>query len=152
MGVPMPTRDEELALLLLETVPAFMAEIRDQMQAQGGPDLTLVQFRALRHVGRHEGITMGELAEHLAVGRPAASKIVQALVERGWIEREPSAEDRRQVALRLGPAAKAGWKRMRELARGRIAQRLAPLTTTERASLEAGLRALQRLLAREGGA
>jgi len=44
---------------------------------------------------------LSELAEHQNVSLPSMSSTVQTLVERGWLERDRSADDRREVTLRM---------------------------------------------------
>lgn len=129
----------------------LMGDMRERMlEARGGkdPELKFSEFRVLGFVGRHDGCSLSEVANGLGLALPAASKIVQALVERGHMERETSEEDRRQVRLHIGPEAKAGWKRAKEYARAALAQRLAPLTTEEREQLAEGLRAVRRVLSK----
>jgi len=138
--------DEELAGLLLESIPPAMAEIRETMRAGRSPDLTVAQFRALGYVGRHEGATLSALADHLGLSRPAASKLVQTLVDRGLVEREQGEDDRRQVALRVSPQALASWRKAREGTRRWMAERLSGLPREDRDALASGLRVLHRVL------
>ena len=146
----MPPKDDELVVLLLETVPMMMGDLRERVRAMGDRDLTLPQLRVLGYVGRHEGASLSDVAEALGLARPQASKLVQALVERGLLARETSSEDRRQVSLRLGETARKRWKEVRDAARASLTKRLAGLTREERAHLAAGLRGLRRVLSEDG--
>lgn len=141
----MPARDDELASLLLATVPRLMSDLRRHIGAR--PMLTLSEMGAIRTIGLHEGTTLGALALQLGIGRSAASKIVQSLVEKGHVERKVSEADRRQTLLRLSTRSRATWKKIRETSRAKLASRLADLTATERAALIKGLRGLDRILA-----
>ena len=52
-------------------------------------------------IGRAPGISVKELAEILRTDKSAISRSVEELVQKGFVERNPSKEDRRYVELRL---------------------------------------------------
>lgn len=52
-------------------------------------------------IGRKPGISVKELAEILRTDKSAISRSVEELVQKGFVERKPSKEDRRYVELRL---------------------------------------------------
>ena len=52
-------------------------------------------------IGRKPGISVKELAELLRTDKSAISRSVEELVQKGFVERNPSKEDRRYVELRL---------------------------------------------------
>ncbi|MBR6537053.1 MAG: MarR family transcriptional regulator [Lachnospiraceae bacterium] len=52
-------------------------------------------------IGRKPGISVKELAEILRMDKSAISRSVEELVQKGFVERNPSKEDRRYVELRL---------------------------------------------------
>ena len=90
----------ELAVTLFEAGPHKEA----RSQARGEP-LTGRQMRAVVFLAHRGGITMGELADGLEIGRAAASELVARLTEKGVVVREDDPEDRRVVHVRLvGPA------------------------------------------------
>jgi DNA-binding MarR family transcriptional regulator len=63
-------------------------------------DLTLAQYRVLALVAAgDERATL--LAGRLAITKPSVSAVVDGLVERGCLAREPVAGDRRAVRLRI---------------------------------------------------
>ena len=64
-------------------------------------DLAPHHARALRVVGRHDGIRPGELAGHLRVAPRSVTDVVDALEERGLLERRPDPTDRRATVLAL---------------------------------------------------
>jgi DNA-binding MarR family transcriptional regulator len=59
------------------------------------------QVRALRVVSHHEGIRPGELAIHLRVAPRSVTDVVDALEERGLLERRRDPGDRRATVLAL---------------------------------------------------
>jgi DNA-binding MarR family transcriptional regulator len=64
-------------------------------------DLTLSQIKALFLLSDAHDLTVGGLAEKLRVGRPAASILVEVLVEHGYVERIEDRADRRRTFVRL---------------------------------------------------
>ena len=75
-------------------------------RAAGERDLTLAQFRVLALVD--EGDERSSLlAERLAVAKPTITAVVDGLVERGFLVREPVAGDRRSIRVALTPDGRA---------------------------------------------
>lgn len=52
-------------------------------------------------IGRKPGISVKELAEILRIDKSGVSRAVEELVQKGYVERNPSKEDRRYVVLTL---------------------------------------------------
>ncbi len=92
---------EETASRLLETVPPVMRCIRGEMRLHRGHDLSVPQFRSLSFVKRSPEASLSDLAEHLGLTLPAASKIVEGLVSQKLVTRRDSKEDRRRMMLSL---------------------------------------------------
>jgi DNA-binding MarR family transcriptional regulator len=95
---------------------------------------------------RRRTYNVSELADRLEVSLPSMSKTVTAVVNRGWVERVRSEEDRRVVQLYLTDEGRAMLRVMREQADHVVARMLAPLSAGEREQLSAGLDALYRAL------
>ncbi len=74
---------------------------RRAAEAMAPWDLAPHQVRALRVVGHHEGIRPGELAVHLRVAPRSVTDVVDALEERGLLERRRDPGDRRATVLAL---------------------------------------------------
>lgn len=54
-------------------------------------------------IGRKSGISVKELADILRIDKSGVSRVVEDLVRKEFVERKPSAEDRRFVTLTLLP-------------------------------------------------
>ncbi len=59
------------------------------------------QVQALRAIGSHERMTVGELAHAMGLERNSASQLAERLVQQNLIERVRSTSDRRQVLVAL---------------------------------------------------
>lgn len=64
-------------------------------------DLTLRQWVILSALWRRDGQLVGELAAYSGTNAPAASRIVDRMVESGLLVREPVLGDRRAVTVKL---------------------------------------------------
>ena len=63
-------------------------------------------------IGRKPGISIKELAEILRVDKSGISRSVEELVQKGFVERNPSKEDRRYVVLNLLPKGQARFEKI----------------------------------------
>ena len=63
-------------------------------------------------IGRKPGISGKELAEILRVDKSGISRGVEELVQNGFVNREPSREDRRSVALSLTEKGQARFEKI----------------------------------------
>ena len=68
--------------------------------ALGTLDLSPAQYRMLVQIARGTDAS-SSLAQKLAVSAPSVTSVVEALVQRGAVERAHSAADRRRIALAL---------------------------------------------------
>jgi long-chain acyl-CoA synthetase len=78
-----------------------VARLAKQVEVALAPlDLSLSQYRVLALLG--EGSTASSvLARRLAVSPPSVTAVVDGLVGRGLVERQPDPEDRRRLTLLL---------------------------------------------------
>lgn len=63
--------------------------------------MSVAQCFALRLIGRHRGLSMGELADRTLTTPSAVSEVVSRLVERGAVRRDADPADHRRVLVRL---------------------------------------------------
>jgi DNA-binding MarR family transcriptional regulator len=92
-----PSEDLVIALYRLGLVQRRLA--RDALA-----DLGSQGFTALALIHRHGPARVSELAEHMSVTLPVASRQVAALVQAGYVEREPDPDDGRAQRLRASDA------------------------------------------------
>ena len=80
---------------------AVLEPIRLKVWDDGG--LTVVQLRALFQLGVRDGMSNAELANRLRLSRPAISALLERLERKGYIKREISRADRREIKINLEP-------------------------------------------------
>ena len=67
----------------------------------GSEEITMPQFQALKHISLHGSCSIGSLAEGLSVSQPAATMLVDRMLRKGLVIREPGKSDRRQMDVSL---------------------------------------------------
>lgn len=79
-------------------------------------DCTLDQWLVLRALGEGDGRLMGDLAQSLLIPHASLTRIVDALVDDGWIYRRQSGVDRRRIAAHLSRRGRHRLARLDALA------------------------------------
>ena len=139
MNDPQP----DLALRLLEIIPAVMRTVAAELR-RSGHLLNPTHFNVLITLAYGPCI-LSDLAEQQAVSPPTMSNTVSTLVERGWVQRQRDAHDRRKVWLTLTPGGLQILDTMRQQAEIRVNQILISLSHAERHTLAEGLTVLRQV-------
>ena len=63
-------------------------------------------------IGRKPGISAKELAEILQIDKSGVSRLVEDLVQKEYVERKPSSEDRRFITLKLLPKGQERFEKI----------------------------------------
>jgi len=109
----MGDEEEELRLLLGELAQESARLVRIAAYTTGSSE-PATSWHTLGALLTHGPQRLGELAVLTRVSQPGMTKIVAALVERGWLERSPDPEDARAWRIEATPAGRAaldGWLR-----------------------------------------
>ena len=132
----------ECATLLMDVVPPVMGRIRREMCSHRAPGISVPQLRTLIFLYRNEGASLSAVAEHIGLGLPSISKIVDALVERKLVIRKPHPDDRRRVSLSLNAHGIDVLQQTRSKAEADLAETLGLLTPAQQDSIIEALTAL----------
>src|SRR5688572_10211687 len=91
-----PVTDQGEKESLSDSFRAVSRRLRIQTQQALAPwEITPAQARALGVLARHGAVRLGALSEHLHIAPRSATEVVDALQERGLVERRPDPADRR---------------------------------------------------------
>jgi DNA-binding MarR family transcriptional regulator len=127
----------------------FLRALRHQRgRAAAAPDaeeLSLAQYHLLGPLADGETSGLRALAERAGVAPPTATRMIDGLEDRGYVERERCAADRRSVDIRLTESGGAAVARKRTMLAERRAEVFADFSEAER-------RDAARLLERLAGA
>ena len=110
-------------------------------------EVTPAQVKVLLQLSRKEQMSVGEIADALYVSMPAASEIVDRLVETGHVSRASDPADRRRVIVSTTTESQQAIDRLVELRRSQVRKALVRLSPEER---PIAARALEALIAELG--
>lgn len=136
------------AQALLSTLPLVHRLMIVELKQENGEDTTMPQFRVLSYLSEAP-LTVSDIARVRRVSFQSAGELVQALVERGWIERIPDPNDRRQSLLHLTESGKQAYEQAQSHMVERLSRLLASLSQDEQDMIQNAMRLLQTLLANE---
>ncbi len=108
------------------------------------PSLTMAQLRALMVLDDSRHLAVGQLAERLGIGMPAASSIVDRLVEEGLADRHQDPDDRRRIVVHPTKQGSGRIDTMRQGPREVLEALVRRLDPSERGHLLVALHALAR--------
>lgn len=101
----------QLARETLQLLPLLFRQIFQTSKRAMLPELPPTQLQALMLLERAgRPACMTSLAEELCVSRQQFTKVANALVEKGYVAREPSSENRRMILLTITPEGKAALR------------------------------------------
>ena len=115
----------------------------DLFEAVGTLELSLTQIKLLHHLDDASSeLTLKEAAESVHVSLPAASRMVDDLVRRGFVVRNEDVEDRRMKRVRLTEAGRAVIRRLNAARLNGFESFAQTLTDTEHEQLAQALATL----------
>lgn len=141
------TTAHTLAQTLLEIFPQMgrMMATRLKEADSDADESTMMQVRVLTLL-KEEALTTSELAKLRKVSLQSASVLVQSLVEKGWVVREPDPKDRRQWLLRTTPEGEARARASLELLTSVLTDIFSELSPEEIEAASVFLPALRRVV------
>jgi DNA-binding MarR family transcriptional regulator len=137
--------DVGLASALRSSTLRLSRQIRRQRVE--GHDLTANQLGVLGALGKHDAMTIGELAAHEQVKPPSMTRIVSNMEEAGLVVRRPHETDKRQIVVELTQAAHDLLHANRRRRDEWLQTKLKKLTPEERDILRKAAPVLERLAA-----
>lgn len=122
--------------------------INSEIRSTGeeGEVISMSQFRALMYL-QHKTGTLNDLARWHELSPATLSRVVNTLVERGWVTRQRDVADRRQVILEITEEGKAAVHDIGMRAQNHLAEALTELSPEELETVDSALSALSRIVA-----
>jgi DNA-binding MarR family transcriptional regulator len=140
---------ENCAADLMETVPIVMRFIRTEMRKHRGADLSVPQFRTLVFINRNPETSLSSVANHLGLTPPSTSVLVDSLVERGFVDKRPSPEDRRKVKLILLEKGKRILVSAQKAAHEKLAEKIKTTTLMDCQTISQAMEILRKTYSSE---
>ena len=113
--------------------------------------LTLGQLNCLRTIAALGEPSMSELSASTGLRPSTVTGLVDALIERGQVERRDDATDRRVVRVRLSPEGTRQQRRHMTRMQARLAELLSDLDTADLRQVSGALSLLQGAVQRRAG-
>ena len=115
----------------------------DLFEAVGALELTLTQIKLLHHLEDQEReLTLKEAADLVLISLPAASRTVEDLVRRGFVERREDLDDRRMKRVTLTDSGRSVIRRLNDARLSGMEQFTQTLNEAERPALANALKML----------
>ena len=110
---------------LLDNLSALTRSLRAAAaQTYAAFEVGATQAKFLRHLGAAGGLSQAEVARATGSDPTLTGRVLKTLIDRGWVRRKRSLDDRRQYVLELSPAGQRARKKV-EAARLQVAKRMA---------------------------
>jgi DNA-binding MarR family transcriptional regulator len=118
------TADPTLAAALVTQAARLVRTVRADMDLPAG-------FRVLSMLDEHGPLGVTRLAVLDGTSQPTMSGTVAAVLERGWVDKQPHPDDARTAVVSLTDAGRAELLRGRARIGDQVARRLAATSHTE---------------------
>ncbi len=129
--------DEHIGLLIGAVRGRIKQAVASRVRSY---NLSSQQFWMLIAIYEHPGYSLGELAAHVRMDKPTASRVVFALMNRKLVVVRGDAADRRRACLHLKPAGARIAKELHGVAAAVRAAVVDGLGAAEQSALRASLR------------
>jgi len=110
-------------------------------------NLGISMMNMLFHAARHQKVTINELARQLGASMPAASQMVNRMVEQGWVSREESPLDRRERIISLTESGSDLVARAKKARHAWIGELMAGFSEAEKQQVLPGLELMNKKIA-----
>lgn len=98
--------------------------------------LTIPEWRVMAVLAQYPSISAVDVAERTAMDKVAVSRAVQALLKKGYVQRDIEPNDRRRSMLELSSAGRAVYRRVVPLAKTIERDLIAALKPSQRKLLD----------------
>lgn len=134
----------DLSAEILDVLPPTMRAIRNEMRWLAQPELTIAQFRILTRldIAPH---TNQQISEWMGISAASMCRTIDVLVKRGFVARQSTREDRREVNLVLTAKGKKKYDSIEQATRRMLQEKLSVLSAKDRKELQTGLALIRRV-------
>jgi DNA-binding MarR family transcriptional regulator len=129
--------------LILTSIPLAVRTLRRSCASSLGGEITFQQFRVLSQV--YEGMGQTQISQNLQVSVAAVSKLVDLLVKRELVKRDPG-EDRRSHRLTLTREGEKLRRKVHDAVARELQRNVKKLSKQELSDLKRGLSVLDKLM------
>lgn len=136
----------QCAANLMDCFHVMMHAVHSDRRGQAPKELSLQQFRAMRIIRDNEGASLSNVADHLGNTLSATSKLIDGLVERGYVMRGTALDDRRKLILEITDSGASKLDSIHMAVISTLAEKLEGLTPSECAIIDLAMEIMRRAL------
>lgn len=136
---------DDVVSMLLDVLPRMFTVLRTEFRRVRPKHLTVAQFRALAFIAHQQGCSLSDIAEHMGIALPTASKLVDGLVQPGLMTRQIASDDRRRAMFYLSAHGDEIFAMVRAQARVTIHAQIASLPASQQKILMDAMIILERM-------
>jgi len=140
-----PATSVDCARSVLNVTPPVIRAVRAMMRSRHLAELSVPQFRALVLLMRNPRVSLSVVADYIGSSLPAASRMIDGLVERKFVERSRGGGDRRCISLQLTAHGRSVIDDAYSASEQQLAVQLESLSSDEHRSVIDGLEILARV-------
>jgi len=133
----------QCATTVMDTFHLMMHTIGSEARRRSSQVLSMQQFRALKTIEDHDGVSLSMLSEHLGATLSGCSKLIDGLVERGYVRRKNAEDDRRRLILALTDDGAQALRNVHMELISCLSERLSGLTVGECGILKLAMEVLR---------
>lgn len=126
--------DANFALLIRQVREGLMQQLEREMTAVG-VELNYSQYLVLKLLAKYGAQTPGDLSRWLDHNAGAMTRLLDRLEDKGYLRRQPHAEDRRALRIDLTEAGQAMWQTINQCSERIQATALHDLKESDRSKL-----------------
>ncbi|WP_188207890.1 MarR family winged helix-turn-helix transcriptional regulator [Alkalibacillus aidingensis] len=138
----------ELVNQILFVIPFMPKKLFGNPQSLSNHDLHPTHFHILYIIECHHSLSMGDIAEKLAVKKSNLTPLIQKLSKKKLITQMKSEQDRRKTYIELSEEGKTFLEDQKQFLQLRVKERLSELNTEEQLKLQESLSTLGELLSK----
>lgn len=142
----------QCAANLMDSFHVMMHAVHSDKRRQMPKELSLQQFRAMRIIMENEGTSLSNVADHLGNTLSATSKLIDGLVDRGYVLRGTARDDRRKLILEVTDSGASKLDSIHMEVISTLSEKLESLTPNECAMIDLAMEIMRRALISGRGA
>jgi MarR family transcriptional regulator for hemolysin len=136
---------------MLDTVPLVMRLIRNYMRRHRS-GLTVPQFRTICYLSNTPQSSLSDAADFIGLSLPAMSRMVDGLVDKGYLDRRTCQTDRRHVRLTVTSLGETALAESRRIAQEQLAEVVGQLSVAQQREVATVMRLVRDVFTPELGA
>lgn len=140
------TNAEDIVRNLIELLPLFQSKLIKPALKILRCSISPQQFHVIMVINEKKSINMTDLANEMMISKPQLTPIINKLIQKNYLVRKNSPEDRRVINISLTQLGKDMLKQRKDYLFRMTTQRISALQTAELAELNKAIITISQLI------